>query len=127
MTVETLYIVQEDLFRVGNSSSPQLSKIRAGEITLMEINGVKVIVADGKGVSLYNKAGLERSSLTGWVWEIRAGLSLPKGLYLNPDPDRNNPGHYFACPRMNMPVHSYVGLLEEMALQCAKLYQRKKA
>lgn len=127
MSQEALYIVQEDLFRVGNSTSPQMAKVRAGEITLIEVNGINVIVADGKGVSLYNKAGLEKSSLTGWVWELRAGVALPPDLYLRPDPDPNKAGHYFCCPRRNVPVSVYVGQLEQIAMHCAKIYQRKKA
>ena len=124
---EKLYLAQEDLYRIGNSSSPLLTKIRSGEITITELNGVKVIVADGKGVSLYNRAGLERSSLSGWIWEIRSGTLLPRDLYLRPDPDPNNTGHYFVCPIQNMPVTSYVGQLEQMAIHCQKLYQRKRA
>ena len=44
---ETLYITQEDLYRVGNSSSPQMLKIRAGEIVIIEVNGMLVSVGRG--------------------------------------------------------------------------------
>lgn len=124
---EKLYMSQEDLYRVGNSSSAMLTKIRSGEISLLEMNGVKVVVANGKGVSLYNEQGLKHSALSGWVWELRSGSVLPQGLCLHKDPDPNNPGHYVICPVVNMPLHSYVGLLEKLALHCKKLYHRKKA
>ena len=104
-----------------------LTKIRSGEISLLEMNGVKVVVANGKGVSLYNEQGLKHSALNGWVWELRSGSVLPQGLCLHKDPDPGNPGHYFICPVVNMPLHSYVGLLEKLALHCKKLYHRKKA
>ncbi|MEO0443002.1 MAG: hypothetical protein AAFZ92_04575 [Pseudomonadota bacterium] len=38
---EKLYISEEDLYRVGNATSPQMSKLRAGEITIIGINGIK--------------------------------------------------------------------------------------
>jgi len=86
-----------------------------------------MIVANGKGVSLYNKSGLEHSSLSGWIWEINQGTQLPNGLYLRKDSDPNNEGHYFVCPRRNMPVNAYAGLLEQMALHCRKVFKKKKA
>jgi hypothetical protein len=67
---EKLYVSQEDLYRVGNSTSPQMTKLRVGEITIRGMNGIKMVVADGKGISLYNKSGLDKSSLSGWIWEI---------------------------------------------------------
>ncbi len=124
---EKLYISQEDLYRVGNSTSPQMSKLRSGEITIRELNGIKMIVADGKGVSLYNKDGLEKSELSGWVWEIKVDTQLPTGLYLKKDTDPNKKGHYFVCPRRNMPVHTYAGKLEEIAVHCQKVFKKKKA
>lgn len=59
------YIVPEDVFRVGNAVSPRMHMIRASEIDLTEINGIKIIIANGRGVSLYTKEELETTSLTG--------------------------------------------------------------
>ena len=118
---EKLYITQEDLFRVGNLSSPRLTNIRPNEINIIDINGIKMVVANGKGVSLYNQNGLEKSALTGWVWEIKQGSALPFGLTLR----EGKGGHYLLCPSHNMPLNAYAGLLEKMALTCSKTYKKK--
>lgn len=120
---EKLYLVPEDLYRLGNATSPLLSRIRPGEIDLVEVDGIKMIIANGKGISLYNKVGLDLMPLKGWVWEISANTHLPFGLRLNKD---DNPeGHYTICPDRNMPVHEFVGLLESIVINCKKLYKKK--
>jgi hypothetical protein len=120
---EKLYLVPEDLYRLGNASSPLLTRIRPGEIDLIEVNGIKMIVANGKGISLYNKMGLNLLPLTGWVWEMSAQTPLPFGLRLVKD-DKPE-GHYTVCPNRNMSVHEFVGLLERIVIYCKKVYKKK--
>ena len=120
---EKLYLVPEDLYRLGNATSPLLSRIRPGEIDLVEVDGIRMIIANGKGISLYNKVGLDLVPLKGWVWEISANTHLPLGLRLNKD-DRPE-GHYTICPNRNMSVHEFVGLLESIVINCKKLYRKK--
>jgi len=62
---EEFYIIPEEVYRVGNSTSPLLHKVRSGEVDVMEMNGVRIILANGKGVSLYNEAGLKEAPLSG--------------------------------------------------------------
>ena len=71
-----------------------------------------MIVANGKGISLYNKTGLDLAPLSGWVWEIKANTSLPTGLKLIKD-DRPE-GHYSLCPTKNISTHEFVSLLEKV-------------
>jgi hypothetical protein len=120
---EKLYLVPEDLYRLGNSTSPLLTRLRPGEVDIIEVNGVKMIVANSKGISLYNQEGLNLLPLTGWVWEISAKTPLPFGLKLAKD-DRPQ-GHYTICPIKNMSVHEFVGLLESVVIYCKKLYRKK--
>lgn len=122
---EKLYLTQEDLYRIGNSTSSKLTDVRQGEIKTIEVNGVKTIVANDKGVSLYNKQGLNDAPLSGWVYEIKEGTALPSGLKLWKDPDIT--GHYHVCAAQNMPYHKYVGLLEELAIHCQKIFKKKSA
>jgi hypothetical protein len=120
---EKMYIVPEDLYRLGNASSPLMTRIRPGEVDVTELNGIKMIVANGKGISLYNKTGLELIPLTGWVWEISARTPLPFGLKLVKD-DKPE-GHYTICPIRNMSVHEFVGLLESIVIYCKKVFKKK--
>ncbi|MCP3895649.1 MAG: hypothetical protein GY706_13630 [Bacteroides sp.] len=120
---EKLYLVPEDLYRLGNASSPLLTRIRPGEVDLIELNGIKMVVANGKGISLYNKVGLNLLPLTGWVWEISARRQLPFGLKLVKD-DKPE-GRYTICPNRNMSVHEFVGLLESIVIYCKKVYKKK--
>lgn len=120
---EPLYLAPETLYRLGNGTSPLMHKMRPGEIDLTEVNGIKVIVSNGKGVSLYNKKGLDLAPLSGWVWEIAQNTQLPSGLKLIRDDSPE--GHYTLCPNKNMPVSEFVGLLEKVAIHCKKVFKKK--
>lgn len=54
------YMVPEEVFRVGNSSTPRLHMVRPSEVDITQINGVKIIIANGCGVSLYTKNELQK-------------------------------------------------------------------
>ena len=119
---EPLYLAPETLYRLGNATSPLLTRMRTSDIDIVEINGIKVVIANHKGVSLYNKQGLDLAPVTGWVWEISAHTSVPPGLNLTKD---NNPmGHYTLSPVRNMPVHEFLGLLEKVAIHCRKVFKK---
>jgi len=112
------YIVPEEVFRVGNSSTPRLHMVRASEVDITEINGEKIIIANGRGVSLYTKAELQNTTLTGWIWRFIVHTHLPQGLKLVND----KPGHYCVAPTQNMPVDLYKGLLEQMGSKAQKAW-----
>ena len=120
---EKLYIAQEDLFRLGNSVSSLISRIRDREIDIHEINGIKTVIANGKGISLYNKTGLDKIPLSGWVWEIKISTVFPVGLKLIKD-DKPE-GHYTLAPGHNMLYSEYISLLEKVAVHCQKVFKKK--
>jgi hypothetical protein len=76
------FIVPEEVFRVGNGGSPRMHMVRPSEVDLTEINGVKVIIANGRGVSLYTKDELNNTPLSGWVWKFKVHTTIPQGLKL---------------------------------------------
>ncbi len=120
MQLDDLFLAPEDLYRLGNSSDPRLSHVRQpGDIDTTELNGVAIVVANGKGVSLFTKAKIEKTSMTGWVWKLSRGTPMPVGLRLLND----RPGHYSLCPIQNMPLDEFKGLLAKLALGCQKLYR----
>ena len=47
-TKEVVYLSSETLYRLGNASSPLLTRVRAGEVDTKKINGVMIIVANAK-------------------------------------------------------------------------------
>ncbi|OZG70344.1 hypothetical protein BTA51_26230 [Hahella sp. CCB-MM4] len=118
---ENLYIVKEELYRMGNATSPRLSKVRSKEITTIETNGIEIIVANGNGVSVFNREGLDRCPLVGWVWEISKGTPFPPGLKLVQDGSFD---HHMIVPTQNMPLSKYIGLLEQMAIHCKKAFKK---
>ena len=66
MQLKEFYIVPEDVFRVGNATSTLLTKIRGREVDTYEQNGVVLVIANGKGVSVYNAEELSKTpSLAG--------------------------------------------------------------
>jgi hypothetical protein len=121
---QDFYIFPEEVFRLGNSTSHKLTAIKAREVTVITINAVPVIVADGRGVSVFTLEGILREGLTGFAWQFAKGTPVTQGLKLILDPLKD--GHYFLCPRENMPVDKYKGLLEEMGVRCHKYLQIKK-
>ena len=120
---EPIYLSPETLYRIGNGSSPLLTKVRPGEIDTVNINGVTHIVANGKGISLYNKRGLDLAPLVGWVWEISPSTPIPHGLNLIKD-DRPE-GHYSLCPSRNMSVHEFIAQLEKVVIHCNKVFKKR--
>lgn len=122
-TKEKLYISQEDLYRLGNAGSSLISRVRGREVDIIEVNGLKTVIANGKGISLYNRAGLDKMPLTGWVWEIKAPSKFPFGLKLIKD---DNPeGHYTLAPVQNMLFSEYLALLEKVAVHCKKVFKKR--
>jgi hypothetical protein len=68
------------LYRLGNAASPKLQNVRPQDVDSYENNGIQMVYANGKGVSLFNLQELQRreSGLSGWVWKIPQGtLPLP--------------------------------------------------
>lgn len=124
MNKEKLYIAQEDLYRFGNLTSPRMSHIRPKDAQTVNINGIETIVANGSGVSLFNKEGLDGTHLTGWIWEIQKGTSFPVGLKLVKD-TKGAIGHHLLVPAHTMPLSQYIGLLEQVAIRCKKILKKQ--
>jgi hypothetical protein len=115
------YIVPEDVFRLGNADSPRLTHIRSQDVNTISINGITVVIANGKGVSLFDKEGINESPMSGWIWKIDASTQLPIGLLLVKD----KPHHYCISPTQNMPVDKFKGLLEEFALRAERVLKKE--
>lgn len=121
MKLEDLFFAPEDLFRLGNSSGPRLTNIRRPkDVDTIDMNGITMVISNGKGISLTTKERLEKAQMSGWVWKIARGTSMPLGLKLVND----RPGHYSIIPAGNMPLDEYVGLLSKLALKCQKVYKK---
>lgn len=122
MQEKTLYILAEDLYRIGRSETSTLAKVRKTEIQTREIGEIDFVVADNNGVSVFTKEGLDESPLTGWVWELKAGTILPAGLTLV---KRGSKGHYMIVPTENMALTKYISLLEGVAMFCERQYKKR--
>jgi hypothetical protein len=121
MFPKEFFILPEELFRLGNSESPKLCHVRSRDIDTVEINGITVIRANGKGISVFDKAGINESPLTGWVWRFPPNTRPPIGLKLVQD----KPHHYCIAPVQNMPIEKYVGLLKEMAMFATRVFKKE--
>ncbi|MCG3738026.1 hypothetical protein EXA20_16790 [Vibrio cincinnatiensis] len=121
MFPKDFYILPEELFRIGNKDIPKLSHIRARDVDTMQINGITVIIANGKGISVFDKTGINQSNMTGWVWRFPPNTRPPQGLKLVND----KPHHYGIAPITNMPLDKYKGLLEEMALKATRVFKKE--
>ncbi len=122
MQIEDLFMAPEDLFRLGNATSPRLTHVRRPkDIDTTEVNGITVAIANGKGISLSTKGRLDKTPMSGWVWKIMRGTQMPIGLKLLND----RPGHYSICPISNMPLDEFIGLLSKLAMKCQKVFKKQ--
>jgi hypothetical protein len=115
------YLIPEEIFRLGNSTSPRLSNVRPRDVNTTEINGIIIVVANGKGISVFDKEGINQSPMSGWVWRFRPNTNIPFGLKLVKDKAH----HYCIAPITNMPLSKYKGLLEEMAVSATRVYKKE--
>lgn len=79
------------------------------DVDTIEINGVQVVIANGKGVTLANRHRLQLSPVAGWVRRIPKGTAVPPGLRLIND----RPGDDSLCPDQTMPMDEFKGLLSK--------------
>lgn len=121
MYPKEFYIIPEEVFRLGNTNSPKLSNIRPRDINIIDVNGIPVVVANGKGISVFDKDGISLSPMTGWVWRFNPNTQFPQGLKLVQD----KPHHFCIAPTHNMPIDKYKGLLEEMALKAKRVFKKE--
>jgi len=121
MFPKEFYILPEELFRLGNSTSPRLSNVRSRDVDTIDINGIKVIIANGKGISVFDKFGINESPMSGWVWRFSPNTHPPVGLKMVQD----KPHHYCISPTQNMPIDKFKGLLEEMALKATRVFKKE--
>lgn len=123
IALKDFYIFPEDIYRVGNSSSHKLTAIRVGEIDVYDLQGVKMVIANGKGVSGFTLRGLHEEGLTGFAWLFQKGTMVEPGLKLVDD---EKPDHYVLAPVTNMPLDQYKSLLEKMGRKCSKHLKIRK-
>jgi len=45
------FLVPEEVLRVGNGGSPRMHMVRPSEVDTIEVDGIRVIIANGRGVS----------------------------------------------------------------------------
>ena len=94
-----LYIAEDDLFRMGNATSPRLDHVREEDVDFFFRNGIKFVKANGKGISLLTE-DRARKRRGGWLWKLAGQTALPSGLLFNHD----SPTHYALCPASDMSV-----------------------
>lgn len=121
MYPKEFYIVPEEIFRLGNSHTPKMSHVRQRDVDTMQVNGIAIIIANGKGISVFDKTGINESPMTGWVWRFPPNTKPPIGLKLVQDKAH----HYCIAPAQNMPIDKYKGLLEEMALRASRVFKKE--
>lgn len=117
VTNEDFYIFPEDLYRVGNSGSPRIEHLREDEVDTYPVNGITILRANGKGVSLFDAKSLPTLTLSGWAWKIKKGTVLPIGLKLWSDED----GHALIAPVNDLPIDEFKGILAKFVVFCEKV------
>ena len=124
---EDLYILDvseftKDLYRMGNARWPNFSEARArADVPISSLNGVDVVIANGNGFSASDKITGLMQQPGKKVWRIKKGAALPPELVLVKDLRPNHEGHYMIAPAKTMPLKKYLGALEELGMDPARV------
>ena len=103
-------------------SNDNLSKVRAKDVDVIQVGGKTMIVANGKGISLFDMTGIKLGTMSGWVWKFPPDTPLPPGLHLVND----KPHHYCIAPVRNMFVDEFKSLLDKLALEAIKFHKKEE-
>ncbi|RKZ51458.1 MAG: hypothetical protein DRR16_24355 [Candidatus Parabeggiatoa sp. nov. 3] len=126
---EDLYIMginefNEDLFRMGNASSPSFSEARGlKDCLVVLIDGIQIVRANRNGFSAFNSITSVMKRKGKNVWKIKKGTTL-EDIIIVKDTRLGHEGHYMLVPSKDMPFKKYLGILEEFGLdksKCVKL------
>jgi len=128
-TPQFLYMLDEDLYRLGNATSPKVHNVRPGkDIQTYDRNGIAMVRSNGQGISLITEERLQRERVRhagSHLWKLPANFPMPPGLALMPDTQDLRPGqipdHYLLCPQSDMPLSEYVALLSKLALKLERV------
>jgi len=121
MQSNEFYLIPEDVFRLGNSESARLDHVRSRDVDTMTVNGITVVIANGKGISVFDLDAITHAPFEGWIWRLATSIALPTGLKMVND----KPGHYCIAPSTNMPVDKYKGLLEELGMKAVRVIKKQ--
>lgn len=109
---EEIYLVSDDLFRVGNSQSPRLDNVRERDIEIVEREEESVVLPDTGGISAFSKIN---PRLRGTWWKCPAGTFYPPELRVVCDRERGTLRHYSIQPAFPMTLRLYQEKLREFA------------
>ncbi len=124
---EDLYILDvteftKDLYRMGNARWPNFSEDRARRDVFITVqNGIEVVIANGNGFSASDNITKAMRRPGNKVWKIKKGARLPDELVLAKDMRPDSEGHYLIAPAKTMPLRKYLGALEELGLDPARV------
>lgn len=114
------YIVPEDIYRIGNQDTPRLNHVRSRDINTTAFGREFMVIANGKGVSVYDRKGINESPMNGWVWRISANTRLPSGLILVQDKKH----HFCIAPQHNMLLSRYKQLLDQLSPRAQRIAKK---
>jgi hypothetical protein len=71
-----LYMAEEDLYRLGSSISPRLDHFRPQDVDTYQRNGIMMVCANGKGISLITETRLSQAKPGSWLWKLPKRLAV---------------------------------------------------
>ncbi|RUT65002.1 hypothetical protein CKG00_00260 [Morganella morganii] len=117
---EYLHLFNDDLYRMGNSTSPRLTNIRPIDIDTVIEDGILYVLPNTGGISLMDSEGLKINKMGGWVWRIPKNTHLPFELKLVND----RMGHYSLEPTKKMPESEFILHLESLVSHCERYLKK---
>lgn len=107
-----------DLYRFGNSVGPRLDHVRPlKDARIQDHNGVKYIIADGNGVSVFSTFDAKLRN----TWRIAKGTPLPAGIKLVIDRRPHHENHFMLAPACTMRLSEFHALLDKIRERATKV------
>ncbi|WP_444909715.1 hypothetical protein [Microbulbifer sp. TRSA005] len=119
MSLREIYIDSNSLPKFGYSREEDVNMLTSNLDTTF-LNNISIVIANGKGIRIFDQESINQSTLIGWVCRFPAGTTPPNGLRIT----EQGPGQYYISPERNMTATRFIELLKEMSLKAITLFKR---
>ncbi|WP_444901515.1 hypothetical protein ACJJIG_18905 [Microbulbifer sp. SSSA007] len=120
MPLSEIYIASDSLPKYGLHKSEKTSELLTAILDTTLLNDRKIIIANGKGVRIFNQERINQLIQDGWICRFPAGTTLPEGLKIV----EQSPGEFYISPERNMAERQFIALLKEMSLRAITIFKR---
>ncbi|QFT55048.1 hypothetical protein [Microbulbifer sp. THAF38] len=119
MSLREMYIDSNFLPKFGRFEQEENFEFLTSKLDTTFLNNRTIVIANGKGIRVFDQKSINQSNLNGWVCRFTASTKLPNGIKIT----EHTSGQYFISPERNMTTERFIELLKEMSLSAITLFK----